>query len=405
MNKLPSPKSDHRPFVLADLTADLLWPKLLRAAPLAMRPGRMAIAIIAVVLTGLIANIRLPVHNGRTIAALWQIAGNAEPTVPQLSGVVGGFLGLLSMLAEPALIAWKLALAYPWAALLAGVPIAIVLTLAACTIARMAAAETSTGVMMPMWQGARFAASQWRTLAAAFLVPAAVVGLIVLVQMLAGGVLLRWPVVNVLGALLFFVALIGSALAVLILACTLFGWPLIVPAVACEGGTSAGDGIDAVQRAFAYVLASPLRLAIYVAVLTFQLSLLLFLFTELAEAIVRLGVWSTSALLPDGPAALVQGANPPDDAPALSNLAAALLRYWKAVPMMVVHAFTLSFVASGGTMLYLLLRRLTDGQHENEIWEPDMIPGTISRTQPPSPAPTGDQDATGRTPQDQGDVR
>ncbi len=370
-------KSDLRPIVLADLFADLLWPKLLRAGVLALRPGRMAIALVAVVLTGLIGNIRLPLQEGLSAASLWDRATAMSPGVPRLEGAVS-LLSPLAGIVQPMLTAWQFVWSYPLAALVAGLPIAIVLVFATGAIARMAACETAHGVMMPMRQGAVFAASLWRSLAAVFLVPAIIVLGIVVVQMLAGAVLLRWPVVSVLGAMLFFMAIIGSALVVFMAACFLFGWPMLVPAVACEGGASAGDGIDAAQRVFAYVVASPLRLVAYVSVLVLQLSLLLFVFDAIADGVVGVSVWSTTALLPEEAAALVRGERTGEGAPALSGVTAALLQYWKAVPAMVVQAFTLSFVASGGTILYLLLRRLNDGQNESEIWEPGMIPGTIS---------------------------
>lgn len=395
-------RSELRPIVLADLFADLLWPKLLRAGLLAIRPGRMAIALVAVVLVGLMGHIHLPIEQDASAAALWDRANAVGPSFPRLEGTEIALIFFTDVV-QLMLTTWHFVWSYPLAALIAGLPIAIVLVVASGAIARMAACESAHGVMMPMRQGTAFAASLWRSLLAAMLVPCVIVLGIIALQMLGGAVLLRWPVVSVVGALLFFVAIIGSALVVFIVACFLFGWPMLVPAVACEGGTSAGDGIDAAQRVFAYVVASPLRLLAYVGILVLQLTLLLFVFRAFADAVVGVSVWSTTALLPEQAAGMVRGEGAGENPPAMSGVVSALLQYWRAVPQMVVQAYTVSFVATGGTILYLLLRRLNDGQHENEIWEPGMVPGAISGLSPRAGAlEAGEAKAAG---QDAGDAR
>jgi hypothetical protein len=56
---------------------------------------------------------------------------------------------------------------------------------------------------------------------------------------------------------------------------------------------------------------------------------------------------------------------------------------------MLATAYAMSVVFTGLTIVYLLLRRVVDGQHISDIWMPGLLPGTVA-TREPSTAPASD---------------
>jgi hypothetical protein len=66
---------------------------------------------------------------------------------------------------------------------------------------------------------------------------------------------------------------------------------------------------------------------------------------------------------------------------------------WTLVPFGLLAGFVVSYILCAGTILYLLMRKLADGQEVEEIWMPGMVPGTAAAatapavTPPATPAP------------------
>jgi hypothetical protein len=246
-----------------------------------------------------------------------------------------------------------------------------------CALCRMVASDLATGVLRSWTQGLRFALNHWRSVLTAWFGPLAFAGLIALGLASAGFLLLRWPYVDLLGSLLFGLFLLAGAVAVVVLVCYALGRCLLIPAVACEGS----DGIDAIQRAYAYVLGRPLRLVLFGAFLVVQGLIALSLAWLLASAIVGFTRWAASAW--GGPHAfeLFAAAGPPPLTGAGTPPAAArILAFWNAIPFVLVAGFGISYLASACTVLYLLLRRSNDGQDIGEIWVPGLIEGTMAET-------------------------
>ncbi|QOJ00751.1 MAG: hypothetical protein HRU70_09700 [Phycisphaeraceae bacterium] len=377
----------------SDLTAGLIWPKLLRSSALALRPDRIFVAFIAVVVMGVLFSIPAPWGEHQSVRDLWGGAARGIPVMPSagdaFSGPAGDIVGASAALANP-LVAVALAPAYmlwehPWHALLFGLPALIVAGLAGVAVARMAACEFSHGVMSQWPSGVGFALARWQAVVAALLIPMALVSLIALVIAAGGAVLLRFPVVNILGALLFPLALVLGALAVFLIVGFIFGWPMVLPAIACEGsepGPGVGAAIDSLQRTYAYVPNSPLRLALYLALLIVQTTIVAGILAALAAGVVTFTTSAATAWLPDEAADLIRSGHAPDDAGFTAKTVAGLLSFWTSIPLVLVASFVFSQVFCAGTVLYLLIRRVNDGQHETEIWMPTMIPGT----QAPLPA-------------------
>jgi hypothetical protein len=376
-----------RPITLADLTDDLLWPRLFRAAPLALRPERLGIAIFVLVLLGLL---------GRAFAAVTGYTAATERTVGDtLTGIVAslrmfhpfeaslGFIELALGVPAPAIRE------HPWWAALFALPVSIVLAVGGGAISRMAANEFAHSVMLPWPKGLGFALSRWFSLAMALLAPLLVAALFVLGLAVGGWLLLNWPVVNVVGALIYPLFLIVALLVVLLLVGYALGHFMLVPAMVCEGT----DAIDAVQRSYAYVVGRPLRLIVYTLVLALQLAVMTAVLGSIASWVILLSESAATSLAGDNARLLFDPSTHPEGSWAFARR---IIAFWTAIPTLLVGAFVLSFVFSGSTVLYLLMRQLNDGQDPSEIWMPGMIGGTMAQATPlhvPTPVAIEDDDS------------
>lgn len=257
----------------------------------------------------------------------------------------------------------------------------VVLAFGGGALSRMTACEVGLEEKLRGQDGVDFAMGSWRSLLFSLLLPlliaAALAGLLVL-----GGWLLTLPWIDVLGGVLYGLALLaGFGVAFLIIGYAL-GFSLLVPAVACENC----DAADAQQRAYAYVLGRPLHLlgygftgliglAIGFVVVSFIASLMLNFTAGL------IGVWSdNSAFTTAGGAALF---NLTGDTMALhllwhSQVAGWFVSFWRTVIVGLVGGYVFANYFSGSTIVYLLMRRACDGQEITEIWQPGQVPGTTA---------------------------
>lgn len=275
-------------------------------------------------------------------------------------------------------------------------------------------------------------------LAVAYPTAAVVAGVAVLA---VGGLLFRLPVGDVVAALLYGPALLGGFVATALIILTVGGIWLIPPAVAVESC----DAPDALSRAYAYVKNKPLRLlgymalAIVVGLLGYiaysGIAVLTMRFTAAGTAIlgpewmeegIEEPVWldpehpmlaliarrsptpataeprplpSTPPVsdLPPGedlpPPTITNGGGHPvdattdgagaaanaDEGPGLTRQAAlAIIGFWHTLLRGIVAAYVISYVIAASTVIYFLVRKLTDDQDLNEIWLPGIIEGTIA---------------------------
>ena len=177
------------------------------------------------------------------------------------------------------------------------------------------------------------------------------------------------PVLNAVGSVLFGVALILMAFAVLACVLVVLGLPLMLPAVACDGC----DGPEAAQRSGAYVLARPL-----LALGCFLLGTVLFALGTLAadwfvtqvfnsaldvfcSTDLRASIRPLVALRPylpiEGPSPMSLG----------GTAAAGGLEFWRSIMSCIVGATMLSLVLSLSTRAYLIIRQNCDGQDLEEV--------------------------------------
>ena len=88
--------------------------------------------------------------------------------------------------------------------------------------------------------------------------------------------------------------------------------------------------------------------------------------TESSRACVR-RVTSSGVLSNDAGSRVIGGE---EDLGATAPTASAILGFWRGVLGLIVAGYAMSMVACMGTMIYLAMRRVCDGQDTTEIWDP-----------------------------------
>jgi hypothetical protein len=278
----------------------------------------------------------------------------------------------------------------PWVALLA-LPLLFAWTaLAGGAICRSAAGDFAQSVSIPWPQAVGFSLLRWRALLLSVLLPPLIVWTIALGLAVAGWALFSAPALNLIGAAVWPAFLFGGMVAAVVIVAFTIGWPMLLPSVACEGT----DAIDAVQHAYSFVFARPLRLIAYLLLLGVQALVL----TGLLFVLCWLGVYIAQqcALQWSGNRGLeVLGRLPwhvipaaPEHAAGASVPARWMVGLWTLLPAVLPLAFVVSYFWSGSTVLYLAMRCVVDGQDTGEIWMPGIVEGTQARAPDPGAGPT-----------------
>ena len=137
--------------------------------------------------------------------------------------------------------------------------------------------------------GFEYSVSNFTTCLGALLMPLCAVALLTIPNFFIG-LLLSFNVGTVLGGLIWFIVLgISFCIAVLLLG-LMFGWPLMVASVSCEGQ----NALDAMTRSFAYTFQRPLNYLFYSAISVLFGGFCWVIVSKLAVAVIGLGFWTTS---------------------------------------------------------------------------------------------------------------
>jgi hypothetical protein len=382
--------------MLTDWWRELLWPRVLTAARLGIRPERLGLGFFAVVLGAVLIEI------GLTVDAQLVPAGPVWPWMKPSSAEANLATLWLTYVSVPK----ALVLGLPITTLIIGPVLLTCWLVMLGAVSRMTACEVSLGEPLSWTDGLRFALEHWKSLLGAILGPLVIVWVIAGVLVLAG-LLARWPVTNVIFALVYGVALAAAFLAVMVLVLYILGHNMLIPAVVCEGT----DAIDAIQKAYRYAMARPLLLVFYLVLGAIGWLIVvgvvwLIVSWTIGFAARATGTWGgegywmiwrptldTAAGLgfPAGNLRPAQGA--------MFSVGASIIRIWVLIPAMLVFAAAVSCGIAVHTVIYLVMRRVCDGQDIAELWIPGMIAGTmkvslegrgqvVAESQPP-PAPTG----------------
>lgn len=390
---------------LQDLLSDLTWPKLLGAPRLALRPARVGISLAY--LLGLIALAAIANWlDGVTDSDRFSQAGSNILIALRQSGsalLTGQSMAAAASLHE-AFVSEPVAMlrTSPFATVLV-VPLFIAWTsVMGAAICRTAATELAWSRTTAWPTAIGLAVERWKTLFAATFVPLAIVWLISL-AISVGGILLRWQWFNVLGALLFGLAIVAALLGALLVIGFLGACAMIVPASVCEGA----DTFDALQHAYALTFAKPVRLLAYMAVLIVQgllfalaIGVLLWLTLGIAQ-----GAAAAFSGVSGGSVVSVIGAVTPTDsqqsASRSEGIAGKIVGEWTKLFRLVGLGILISYGWCAATALFLAMRRVCDGQELSELWQPGMIAGTLAEVGRPRGAtiagigPPGPTDAAG----------
>jgi hypothetical protein len=364
-----------RPIALADLTEDLLWPKLLRVPALALRPASITIGFFGLLIASLIGD----------LSKLWRPANSLSVSTllsDELERGASGFwrdlmrgIQTADGTALQSAFAWVLRVPralweeFSWGSLIAVLSVAALL-IAGGAISRIAACDFAHGVRISWVEALGFAIKRWVSLLFCFAGPLLVVAITYAVLAAAGWALFSYGWTQIIGAVLFVFALLGATLAVALLVLTVLGAPLMVPAIACEGA----DAIEAMQRAYAYVPAKPVRYGLYI-LLTLAIGMLaIAVAVAIASGITSFAMVATGAWVKEPPRLLTYPLTPP------ANLTEHTLKFWFGLPLAIASAYAFSVLFTGCTIIYLLLRRVVDGQTVTDIWVPGIVPGTSMPT-------------------------
>lgn len=363
-----------------EIARGLLWPRLLHAPALAGRPQRVGMALLLVLLVGVIGRASSLWHGADKppfLDAVLGAAGNAAFHI--WSGLIAlntdalasGFVGLVH---DVPLLALR---DYPLSTFVLGLPALLVAAAIGGSICRSVACEFAQEIIHPWPKALAFGIARWRSFFGVLLLPWFVVALVAALLGVAGWVCFGGlPGLDVLGGVLFGIALALSALAVLVLVLGAFGAPLLLPAAACEGS----DAIDAGQRVIAYACARPLRLAIYLVVGAGIGVVAVGVLWAVTQGIDQFARGSLSAWAGPEGTRLLTGFYPsehtldavgdPRTLGATGAAAAWLVGLWSSVLQLIVAGYAVSYCCSAGTLIYLFMREVCDGQHHAELWTP-----------------------------------
>lgn len=375
------------PVILSDFTDHLVWPRLLRAAGLALAPHRIGLCAMALVLVmlldqgwritighpppapptppaagagGSIAQGPISVFAGNVLNlgyALVMAVRDLNPTT--FSQALGDlFLGLpVATLHENQQIT-------PAAVVSAFVllPLALfVVVVFGGAVSRSVACQFAHG-KAPGWpQSLGYALGRWRSLLGAVLGPLVAIWALMGITAGVGRLLFSWPFINTVGALVLPLGMLVCLFLAVLCAAYAFGHLLLGPAVACDDA----DAFDAVQRAYAYTLAKPLRLLIYTAIMLAQGLLAALLVRGLVVLTMGLVAALTHAPLDATPSQLQSA-----DADDWFRRAAAISQFWAGVVGVLATAYVVSFYFTASTLVYLAMRNVCDKQDMAEVWLP-----------------------------------
>ncbi len=184
--------------------------------------------------------------------------------------------------------------------------------------------------------------------------------------------------VMVVGLLWFVVLALAAAMALLLLG-LMFGWPLMVASVACEGQ----NNFDAMTRAYAYTFQRPLNYALYLVIAMVFGGCCWLVIANLTDGVLNLGYWSTSfgtALVSgeDSRMDVIRSLTAPTAVDENGNVIAvdpstplyagrALIRGWSWLARSVAAAFVYGLFWCMASAIYLLLRKDVDDTEMDEI--------------------------------------
>jgi hypothetical protein len=361
--------------MLSDLVDELIWPKVLRAPALACSPNRLISGCVGVFLISLILNLyswlRSPHNSSDEQAETSELAQAAESATPSVTQLIESFMDaivrldliqLAQTVIDTVMVLRYNALHNTWQTLILGILFATVYALVGGSISRSAAFEFAQGRYASREETIHFTLSRARQYFGAIVGPfffAAILFLIIAI----GGLLLSFPIVDLLGSVLYAFGLALGIIATVVLLLHVVALPLIIPALSVEGT----DGFDAIQRSYAYVIGRPLRYFSYVLLLSILGFIAATVCAMLANVSQEMTDSAANLFFSHAAESALTGEG---DLGATKSLAHGIIEAFRGVLAIIVAGYIASLFFTSSTMLYLAIRRICDGQGITEIWEP-----------------------------------
>jgi len=351
--------------MLADLTGDLLWPRVLRAPALALAPSRLLIGTVCAFLLSIVLTIAEQFTSdadatsssldqaGRQVSmSIASIRASIESMNPELlaQSILGSTIAIRNLVMESPLVA-----------LLVGLPMIAILAVAGGAISRSTAIEFAKGRYAAREDTVGFALKRTTQLTGSIAGP--IIGCVIVFLLIAvGGLLLSFPVFDVIGSIVYGLMLILGIGATIVLMLHTLALPMIIPALSIEGT----DAFDAIQRSYAYVVAKPLRYLLYALLLTLVGTLGAGVFTLIVQSSVDMTDWAARFFANNSTARVLTGE---DELGATQGLAHQIVGVWKTLAGLCISGYVISIFFASSSLLYLVARRICDGQDVNEVWD------------------------------------
>jgi hypothetical protein len=272
-------------------------------------------------------------------------------------------------------------------------------------IARIAAVQVARDEKISVRQALSFATAKFLSFVSAPIIPLLIVVVVGLVVAVGGFVTFNVPVLDIIGALLFFMALAAGFVMTLVILGLVGGFNLMYPTIAVEGS----DSFDAISRSFSYLYARPWRLLLYTLVAAMYGALCYVFVRYFIKLMLSLTHYAAGALVfRDAPSTEPLWNvmwRPPLTATRLSydidfltlstsqDIAAFALSFWVYITIAMLGAFTISFYFSANTIIYILMRHEVDATELDDVYleqtEEDFGETTTSAPAATAAAPAG----------------
>jgi len=280
-------------------------------------------------------------------------------------------------------------------------------------IARIAAVQVARDEKLSFRQALSFSTAKFLSFLSAPIIPLLIIAVVGLLVTL-GGLLFNVPVLDIIAAVLFFMALAAGFIMTLVLLGLVGGFNLMYPTIAVEGS----DSFDAISRSFSYLYARPWRLLFYTIVagiygtlcyvfVRYFIKLMLSLTHYFVGLLIFRDAPSTEPLLN------VMWPNPLT-ATRLSydidfltlggtqDVTAFLLAFWNYLTIGMLGAFAISFYFSANTVIYILMRHEVDATEMDDVYleqtEEDFAEATPASSTATVSAPASETPASPSTP-------
>lgn len=335
LHEIPEVRRNVGAVTYRELTAGLVWPHMLRALSISLNPKLWLMGFVCALglfgggyaLDQLVQSIwDTEVTPFTPLGAFWPTGGRIDFTERMLALAVtldqspGWWNAVLAI--------WAL----PWIAL------------GSVSVGRAAALEFAVSKAPAIAENFKYAASRWMSGLIAFGVPILMLTILHIVLWILGSLFFAADWLAMFGGIGYAIAIIlGLKIAVLTLLILTCG-TMLGSAIAIEDT----DGVDAIQRSYAYVVNRPINLISYALLLTVSL----FIGYTILQFMFRFGLNVASTV--SGASEYLSNTEEP------SSIAQDGIAFWVQATWLVFIGWVLSFLWTGGALLYLGMRRVHD---------------------------------------------